>query len=115
MAEQGGKTPSILIDFTQSGGFAGLVKSCTLDNTTLDRADWAVLERLIDSSGLTELTESLAGISAVGRDRRCYTLSISRGDGVVVVECDDNSIPAAARPLVAFLTARARPVPPPAT
>ena len=107
MAEQGGKTPSIRIDFTQSGGFAGLVKSCTLDNTTLDRADWAVLERLIDSSGLTELTESLAGISAVGRDRRCYTLSISRGD--------DNSIPAAARPLVAFLTARARPVPPPAT
>ncbi|MCX7403652.1 MAG: hypothetical protein NTY87_11260 [Planctomycetia bacterium] len=112
MAEQGGKTPSIRIDFTQSGGFAGLVKSCTLDNTTLDRADWAVLERLIDSSGLTE---SLAGMSAAGRDRRCYTLSISRGDGVVVVECDDNSIPAAARPLVAFLTARARPVPPPAT
>ncbi len=102
------------ITFTQSGGFVGAVKACTVDTAVLAAPDRREVEALVAASGLTESCELVA---SGGRDRRVYEISIEdvaagRPSGVRKVICDDASVPAAARPLVAFLASRARPAPP---
>jgi hypothetical protein len=46
------------------------------------------------------------------RDRRQLAITIDRGGETVRVACDDGCTPERARPLVAFLAARAKPVRP---
>ena len=46
-----------------------------------------------------------------GRDLRQYEIVIERDATVRRIVCDDHSVPEATRPLVAFLSARARPQP----
>lgn len=102
------------ITFTQSGGVIGSVKACAVDTAVLAAPDRREVESLVAASGLTESCELVA---PRGRDRRLYEISIEdvaagRPSAVLKVVCDDASVPAAARPLVAFLASRARPVPP---
>jgi hypothetical protein len=40
----------MLITFTQSGGFAGLMKGCRIDTAQLERA---VVEKLVETAGWT--------------------------------------------------------------
>jgi hypothetical protein len=96
------------ITFTQSGGFVGAVRSCAVDTATLADADRREVEALVAASGLVVPLELF---SAGGRDRRQYEITIEKGSAPLRIACDDASLPAAARPLVAFLSARARPVP----
>lgn len=103
-----GETP-LRVVFTQSGGFAGIVRGCTLDGAGMEPAEREELARLVAESGLDAPLEAL---SAASRDRKQYALEITRGDALVNVVCDDASLPGAARPLVAFLAARARPITP---
>jgi len=94
------------ITFVQSGGFAGMLKGCTIDATDLAPDERQELESLIATSGLTE---SLERFSPTGRDLRQYEIVIEQDAAVQRIACDDRSVPEAARPLVAFLAARARP------
>ena len=94
------------IRFTQSGGFAGIVKGCTVDTVCLPEADRQAVEGLVAASGLVGSTESL---SPGGRDRRHYAITIEGLSTPLTLVCDDAGMPATARPLVAFLVARARP------
>lgn len=109
----------MLITFSQSGGFAGLLRSCQIDTAALAAADRDRLETLVNQSGLLRLglpggqtnsrSEPVAQHSGAGRDRRCYEVAIER-DGVrVEYACDDSALPAAAAPLVHWLRERAQP------
>jgi hypothetical protein len=97
------------ITFMQSGGFVGAVKGCVIDTTDLAPDEQRELESLVATSGLTE---SLERFSSTGRDLRHYEIVIEQDARVQRIVCDDHSVPEAARPLVAFLAARARPQPP---
>ena len=97
------------ITFLQSGGFAGMLKGCTIDATDLAPDQRQELESLVAASGLGE---SFDRFSETGRDLRQYEIVIERDATVRRIVCDDHSVPEATRPLVAFLSARARPQPP---
>ena len=99
------------ITFTQSGGFAGLIRHCALDAADLPADERGRLEELVRKSGLTGSWEKFA---AAARDLRQYELVIDRDAAPVRVCCDERCLPEAARPLVGFLMERARPGPPPA-
>ena len=94
------------ITFLQSGGFAGMIKGCEIDATDLAPGDRHELESLIAGSGLTE---SFERFSDTGRDLRQYEIVIERDAAVQRICCDDHSVPESARPLMAVLSARARP------
>ncbi len=94
------------ITFLQSGGFAGAIRGVRLDLATLPAAEREELERLVAACGLAGSCErSTEG----GRDRRQYDLAIDRDGRIDRLSCDDGCVPDAARPLVAFLAARATP------
>lgn len=97
------------ITFMQSGGFVGAIKGCVIDATTLAPAERQELESLVAASGLTS---SLERLSASGRDLRQYDVVIEHDAAVQRLCCDERSVPETARPLVAFLSQRARPQPP---
>ena len=97
------------ITFRQSGGFVGSVKGCVLDAADLAADERRELESLVAGSGLTESSERFSG---AGRDLRQYDIVIVRDAAVHRICCDERSVPEAARPLVGFLLARARPQPP---
>ena len=86
-----------------------MLKGCTIDATDLAPDERQELESLVAASGLTE---SFDRFSETGRDLRQYEIVIERDATVRRIVCDDHSVPEATRPLVAFLSARARPQPP---
>ena len=94
------------ISFTRSGGFVGAVAGCRIDTAELGPADRSELESLVAASGLTESFEQF---SPSARDLRQYEIVIEMAEKTVSIVCDESSLPTAARPLVAFLSARARP------
>ena len=97
------------ITFVQSGGFVGAVKGCVLDADDLAPTERQELESLVAASGLAG---SLERLSSAGRDLRQYAVVIERGAMEERLDCDERSVPETARPLIAFLSARARPQPP---
>ena len=106
MADEESTRAPLKVTFEQSGGFAGLLKGCVLDADALPADESAELRRLVASSGLDVSREEL---SRGARDRRQIAITIDRGGERVEIVCDDGSTPEGARPLVAFLAARARP------
>jgi hypothetical protein len=95
----------MLITFTQSGGFAGLVKGCRVDTAELENDERVHVEGLVEATGWMESWERFSE----GRDRLQYDVTIERDTNVLRVACDAGSLPAPARPLVAWLKERARP------
>jgi hypothetical protein len=98
------------ITFTQSGGFAGLVKTARLDAAALAGEEFRRLEALVEASGLTESWERF---SDAARDLKQYEIVIDRDAATIRVCCDERCLTAAMRPLVGFLAERAKPGPPP--
>ncbi len=109
MADVESPRAPLKVTFEQSGGFAGLVKGCVLDADALPADESAELRRLVAASGL----ETSSKVTSRGaRDRRQLAITIDRGGERVAIVCDDGCTPEGARPLVAFLAARAKPVRP---
>jgi hypothetical protein len=92
------------ITFSQSGGFVGLPRGCTIDTATLPPAERERLESLVAASGLDASWERS---DPAGRDRRRYDIAIEAAGRTVRVCCDDGCLPESAKPLVAFLAGRA--------
>jgi len=107
--EQQPEPAKLRVSFEQSGGFAGLLKGCVLEADELPADEGAELRRLVVASGLKTSAETA---SPGMRDRRQLTITIDRGGERVEIVCDDGCTPEEARPLVAFLAARAKPVRP---
>lgn len=95
----------MLITFTQSGGFAGIVRGCRIDTDDLEDDDRELVERLVEAAGWTESWQRFSE----GRDRWQYDISIARDALDVHVVCDESCVPSSARPLVAYLEDNARP------
>jgi len=94
------------ITFLQSGGFAGLIRGVQVDTATLPAGEREAVERLVAACGVAGSCERFA---ESGRDRRQYDLAIDRDGRIDRLSCDEGCVPEAARPLVAFLAARATP------
>lgn len=96
------------VRFVQSGGFAGLVKECVLDTATLDASGAAQLETLVRESGLHPAKPAR---SRRGRDLRTYEVTIEEGGKAFTVAFDDETVPEAAKPLLAHLRKQVGPAP----
>ena len=94
------------ITFLESGGFAGAIRGVRIDAATLPAGEREALERLVAACGRAGSCElNTAG----GRDRRQYDLAIDQDGRIDRLTCDDGCVPEAARPLIAFMAARATP------
>jgi len=100
----------MLIEFRQSGGFAGLVRSCRIDTTVLPAVERQHVEALVAASGLTDPAgRTAAERPGAGRDLRQFEIVIE-GDGRrIAFTGDERSLPAGSGPLVGFLRVQARP------
>jgi len=94
----------MLISFTQSGGFAGLVRRCRVDTGALESEERARVEGLVAAAGWADPWEGFSE----GRDRFQYEIAIEGDAAPVHVVCDDSCVPPEARPLVAYLKERAK-------
>jgi len=94
--------------FTQSGGFAGLVRGCRIDTASLPPDERRSVEALVDASGITG---DRTAHSESARDLRHYEIRIERPGETARLCCDDDCIPDAARQLLAELLTRSRPEP----
>jgi hypothetical protein len=96
------------IKFTQSGGFAGLVRGCELSAADLSSRDRQELERLCAAAKLDRVKPT----PAKGADRQYYEVTIEQGDGAIVdAKFDDSALTDAMVPLITFLRARSKPMP----
>ena len=94
------------VRFTQSGGFAGLVKGCEIDTKALSPENAKELEQLVKAAALSASGEFL---SRSGRDLQQYEVAIEDGSKKTSVIFDDQSIPQSAKPLIAYLKKCAKP------
>jgi hypothetical protein len=95
------------VSFTQSGGFANLVKGCNLDTASLSAADGATLSQLIEESGLLHLKSS---VSATARDAILYEISVATNGLQHDWTFDDATLPPSASPLISYLQSHSSPI-----
>ena len=95
------------IEFSRTGGVAGMRLTATLDTEMLPREEAERLRRLIVSAALFALPASLK--SATPRpDQFQYRVAIEDGTRVKKVEMDEPSIPETFQPLLDYLIDSAR-------
>ena len=101
---------TLMIRYMQSGGFAGLIRGCTVDAAALAPAAAAVMKRLVKAAPLGTLkTAKTRGVA----DLRLHDLVIETDAGTLHLSFDDLTLPEGLKPLVAFLARRSKPIPPP--
>jgi hypothetical protein len=94
------------VRFTQSGGFAGLVKGCEIDTKTLSPENAKELEQLVKAAAILGSGEFL---SRSGRDLQQYEIAIEDGSRKISVIFDDQSVPQSVKPLIGYLKKCAKP------
>ena len=101
---------TLKIRYVQSGGFAGLIRGCTIDAAALAPATAAVMKRMVKAAPITRLkTARTQGVA----DVLLHDLAIETDAGTVHLSFDDLTLPKGLKPLVAFLARRSKPLPPP--
>ena len=97
------------VHFAQSGGFAGLIRQCTLDTATMTPHEGRRLEQLVRESGLSTAAEEL---SRSHRDLEQYEIKIEDGRRSIAVVYDSSTLPQSVRQLVGYLKKCAQPASP---
>ncbi len=97
------------VHFAQSGGFAGLIRQCTLDTATMTPDEGRRIEQLVQQSGLPTAAEEL---SRDDRDLEQYEIKIDDGRRSISVVYDSSTLPQAVKQLVGYLKKCARPASP---
>jgi hypothetical protein len=101
---------TLKIRYVQSGGFAGLIRGCTLDAAALAPAAAAVMKRLVEAAALGKLeTARTRGVA----DLLLHDFNIETDDGAFHLSFDDLTLPPALKPLAEFLARHIKPLPPP--
>jgi hypothetical protein len=95
------------IEFEQSGGFAGMTLSTTVDTARLPPDEAREIEQLVDQADLTALPSRPAGPPR-GADRFQYDITVVRGRKRHHVTIQESDMPPAVRPLVQRLAELAR-------
>jgi hypothetical protein len=93
--------------FERSGGFAGITTSIEIDSKSLSSEDTENLRQLIDQSGffVYHKTDSIPGNMP---DQFQYKISIACDGIKQTVEFSDSTVPENFRPLLDYLTQKAR-------
>lgn len=94
------------VHFTQSGGFGGMVRQCTLDTSSMDADEAKALEALVKKADILTPGEQR---SIAARDLEEYEISIDDGHGAVTVVRDQSTLTPEARELVAYLKKCSKP------
>ena len=101
---------TLRIGYVQSGGFAGLIRGCTIDAAALAPAAATVMKRLVEAAPLAKMkTARTQGVA----DLLLHDFAIETDAGTLHLSFDDLTLPKALKPLMAFLARRCKPMPPP--
>jgi Emfourin len=92
--------------FVQSGGVTGVVKGCEIDTQALAPEDATAFQALVAGSGIFASGEF---VSVSARDLSQYEITIEESGARIALVCDDETVPASAKPLLGYLKQRARP------
>ena len=95
------------IAFTQSGGFAGAIRRCTLDTRTMSPEEAAVLQGLVRAAKLTAAPAE--HLSARGRDLEEYEIALEEDGASTTVIRDASTLTPEGKALVGYLKKCARP------
>ena len=95
------------VQFTQSGGFVGAIRECTLDTSSMQADEATTLETLVKNANLFSTPGEQRSLT--GRDLEDYQISIDDGHGDVTVVRDQSTLTAEAKALVAYLKKCATP------
>lgn len=95
------------ITFTQSGGFAGAIRRCTLDTSTMPSDQAAVLQDLVRAARLT--AEPAERRSTAGRDLEEYEIAVQEDGASTTVVRDASTLTPEGKALVGYLKKCARP------
>ena len=85
------------IEFTRSGGFAGMRVAKVLNTDVMPEAEALALKELVKSAEFFDLPESLR---SRGADRFQYDITIESDGRTHTVKADEGAIPPALAPLV---------------
>jgi hypothetical protein len=91
------------IDFTRSGGFAGMRLSCSVDTDQLSTDQATELDKLVDNAAFFELPDKLVP-EQPRPDRFEYRVNVEQGDKQHSVTVSDAAAPESLRPLLNYLT-----------
>jgi hypothetical protein len=97
----------VRVQFTQSGGFVGAVRECTLDTSLMDADEAVTLETLVKNADLFSAPGEQRSLT--GRDLEDYQISIDDGHGRVTVVRDQSTLTSETKPLVAYLKKVSKP------
>lgn len=108
------------VNFTQSGGFAGLLQTAELDTERLAPDEARHLDALVEATlpwtgaASHDATPAADGAAATdsARDSRQYELRIEREGHTHACRFDEQQLPDAMRPLVSWLQRHCRPARP---
>jgi hypothetical protein len=95
------------IDFTRSGGFAGMRLATQIDTDTLPSTEADRLLRLIEEARFFGLPTTLQS-NLPGGDRFQYRIKVEEGGKRKEVFADEAAVPETLRPLIDYLTDWAR-------
>ena len=90
------------IEFSRSGGVAGIRLTATLDTERLPPQEAARLRRLISTACFFDQPSSLKS-STSEADRFQYQVTVEEGDRIKKVEIDESCIPRTFQPLIDYL------------
>ena len=98
---------AVKVRFLQTGGFAGLLRGCTLDTAEMDSTEGRTLRALVDQLSFKESEE---GGDRSARDVVAYEITVEDGKRTRSLRFEDLSVPEPVKPLLAFLQARSSPL-----
>lgn len=94
------------IDFTRTGGFAGIRLTTSVETTELPPDQATNLHQLIDNAGFFNLPEKLMP-DKPAPDRFDYRLTVASAQQTHSIEVNDAAAPQSLRPLLNYLTTMA--------
>ncbi|HEY9662671.1 MAG TPA: protealysin inhibitor emfourin [Allocoleopsis sp.] len=95
------------IQFSQSGGYAGLRMGCEIDTASLPPPEAERLTALVENSGILQATSQRTPHAA---DLFTYEFAIEARQGNHQVSFDDMSLPERVRPLLEYLQEQVHPL-----
>jgi hypothetical protein len=93
------------VEFTRSGGFAGIRLNRTFDTSQMPEEDGRQLEQLVDAANFFSLPETL---QSGGADKLQYRISVERDGDTHTVQADERAAPPLLASLIKKLEAAAR-------
>ena len=93
------------IEFTRTGGFAGMRMSSVLDTKDIPEGEAGELKQMVEAADFFNLPESL---TSGGADAFHYKITVESDGKVHTVEADERAVPPALMSLVKHLVATAR-------